>query len=96
MSTIDRIHDELKEREWSIADVAFRADVGVLWQVEAHSGEQRVISRAPTQLAAWVEAAPQVVEIRRAILLEEMSNCRSPDREDAIEYLLGIDNFFPS
>jgi len=44
-------------RGWSAGDVAYRRDHGIVWLVTCIRGEERVVSEAKNQLAAWQAAA---------------------------------------
>ena len=55
MLAIDNISSELANRGWSIGDLAFFEGAVPMWQVFAHCGEQRVLTRARTKMkrGAW-------------------------------------------
>lgn len=54
--TIDAAEAILKASSWSVGDVAYRGDHGIVWLVTCIRGEERVVTEADSQLAAWKRA----------------------------------------
>ncbi len=48
---------------WSVGDVSYKVDGQTIWEVYCHRGEQKIVARAETQDAAWIEAVRLVEEL---------------------------------
>jgi hypothetical protein len=109
MAPLDVIGDELRKRGWSVGDLSYHDSGSLVWQVYGHWGEQRVLARAAAQETAWKLAAAQVLEVRQdqflsrlATIEEQLQSAATDDlirgklleETDALEYELGLDNFF--
>jgi hypothetical protein len=88
MNPIDVAQHELRQRGWSIGDMAYRGDGGVVWTVYAHRGEHQILVRSPTQADAWSEALWHALAVQRdeiAARWEDIDDQLASLAEDALE-----------
>jgi hypothetical protein len=53
----------LHELGWSCGDLAFDEGDGLIWQVFAHKGDQKILTRSSSQADAWSTAADQAEKL---------------------------------
>ncbi len=63
-ATVDTCAAALHCLGWSCGDLAFDEGNGLVWQVFAHNGEQKILVRAASQADAWSAAADQASELK--------------------------------
>jgi hypothetical protein len=61
--SIDGSCAALHQLGWSCGDLAFDEGGGPFWQVFAHKGEQKILTRSPSQSDAWSAAADQAKKL---------------------------------
>jgi hypothetical protein len=61
--SVDASCAALHQLGWSCGDLAFDVRERPVWQVFAHKGEQKIVTRAASQADAWWAAVDQALKL---------------------------------